>query len=174
MSLKLAKISFSIPPGQGQDFALSADFFRLELPTLGVKVGVNGGLPIKVLDGFTQRGRMGLEEFKVLQLKNEDTSLTATGTILFGTGEISSPGSVRTVQIITLGNLNQLVVNQCKEYSIRNTGTVGDIMVVTGGTTAFITPGQGLDFAVKNPNDVLSPFSVTTTTNSSAMIAFMT
>lgn len=91
MSLKIAKINFSIPAGQTQEFGLVADFYRLDIFPTGLLVGLNGGPAIVLSEGYSQQGVPGLGEVNLLRIENP-TGGTLTGAFSHGTGQMNLPG----------------------------------------------------------------------------------
>ncbi len=87
----LAKIPFSVPAGQGQEFALVADFFRLDVFPSGLTLGVNGQRPAAFPEGFVYKGRAGQTEVRLLRIENP-TGGTLAGEFTHGTGDINLPG----------------------------------------------------------------------------------
>lgn len=91
MSLKIAKINFSIPAGQTQEFELVADFYRLETFPSGLLMGLNGGPALVLTEGFSQQGVVGTGEVRRLRIENP-TAGTLAGAFIHGTGEMALPG----------------------------------------------------------------------------------
>lgn len=91
MSLKIAKINFSIPAGQTQEFEVVADFYRLETFPAGLRIGLNGGPAITQNEGFSQQGVPGAGEVRLLRIENT-TGGTVAGSFIHGTGQMNLPG----------------------------------------------------------------------------------
>lgn len=117
MSLKIAKINFSIPAGQTQEFEVVADFYRLETFPTGLLVGLNGGPAIAQVEKFSQQGQPGQGEVRLLRIENP-TGGTLTGAFLHGTGQMDLTGSTSISGTVPLPTGASTAANQTSQIGV--------------------------------------------------------
>jgi hypothetical protein len=117
MSLKIAKINFSIPAGQTQEFEVLADFYRLETFPTGLLVGLNGGPAIAQVEKFSQQGVPGQGEVRLLRIENP-TAGTLAGAFLHGTGQMDLTGSTSISGTVPLPTGAASATNQTIEIGV--------------------------------------------------------
>lgn len=117
MSLKISKINFSIPAGQTQEFAVVADFYRLETFPTGLEVALNGGPFIAQAEKFSQQGAPGADQVRLIQIRNTSGS-TLAGAFQHGTGSMDLTGTTSITGTVPLATGAATAANQTSEIGV--------------------------------------------------------
>lgn len=167
----LAKIAFSLAAGEGQEYAVGADFIRLDVFPLGLLLGVNSGNPKTYIEGLLYKTSPGESHIRLLRIVNQTTG-TLTGEFTHGTGDVDFPGvaaligsvplpsGASTAALQTTGNTSAATVAAQTTALAASTVEVPELIVMGASTSTVFAGCRSI--SILNTNTAAVNVTVTT------------